>query len=125
MRISLPMLPFLCLSLGLFWVRAGSIIRAELLFLFAISFLISLMRVSVSMAIQHAPRIHIVAEYLIPKFIEASQFRTSFIVRLLSPSYDGNSHLDLLPLYIILALGGLYILWELKNSQRKSSNPTS
>jgi hypothetical protein len=77
------------------------------------------------MAIQHAPRIHIVAEYLIPKFIEASQFRTSFIVRLLFPSNDGNSHLDLLPLYIILALGGLYILWELKNSQRKSSNPTS
>jgi hypothetical protein len=125
MRISLPMLPFLCLSLGLFWLRAGSIIRAELLFLFAISFLISLMSVSVSMVIQHAPRIHIVAEYLIPKFIEASQFRTSLIVRLLSPSYDGNTPLDLLPLYIILALGGLYILWELKNSQRKSSNPTS
>jgi len=83
------------------------------------------MSVSVSMMIQHAPRIHIVDEYLIPKFIEASQFRPSLIVRLLSPSYDGNSHLDLLPLYIILALGGLYILWELKNSQRKSSNPTS
>jgi hypothetical protein len=77
------------------------------------------------MVIQHAPRIHIVGEYLIPKFIEASQFRPSLIVRLLSLSYDGNSHLDLLPLYIILALGGLYILWELKNSQRKSSNPTS
>ncbi len=121
-----PILPFICLPLAFLWTKAGKKLKLGLLIFFAISFLISLMSVSVSMQIGYSwHRTHLVTEYIIPKFIEASQLKTSLIVRLISPSYIGNSHLDLLPLYIVLALGGLYILWELKNFQRKSSNPTS
>ena len=79
----------------------------------------SLISVSVSMMGVEGAKIKIVIDYLIPKFFEANQLKTSLIMRLISPSHNGNSHLDLLPLYIVLALGGSYILWELNKAGRK------
>jgi len=68
-------------------------------------------------------KVKIVIDYLIPKFFEADQLKTSLILRLLFPSHNVNSHLDLLPLYIVLALGGGYILWELNRpGERKWIN---
>jgi hypothetical protein len=113
-RLITPILPFLCLSLALLWRSAVRVLRIVIMFLAWISFLISLMSVSVSMFIQEDSNINIVAEYIIPKFLEANRLNTSVIVRLISPSYDGSSHLHLLPLYIVLAAGFVYIVWERK-----------
>lgn len=112
-RLLTPILPFLCLSLGFLWARSGRILKAAMLFLFTISFLISLMSVSVSMFIRGASLKLIIPEYLLPKFLEAAQLKISILVRLILPSYDGSSHIHLMPLYIILAIGFLYILYEI------------
>lgn len=112
-RFLTPILPFVCLSLALLWAKSGNILKSGLFLLFAVSFLISLMSVSVSMVVPYVPKVHILAEEIIPKFFEASHLKTSLIVRLIAPSYDGRSHMNLVPFYLILAVGFIYILWEL------------
>jgi len=112
-RLITPMLPFLCLSLAFLWGKAGRVLKAIMLLFSAISFVISLMSVSVSMFIQNPSKIHLVSKYIVPKFLEAGHLKTSLIVRLIAPSFDGTSHMHLLPFYIILTVGFIYILWEL------------
>lgn len=118
-RYLTPMLPFLCLSLAFLWSQAGKKLKLVLLLFFAISFFISLMSVSVSMTEDIGSEINALADYLIPEFFEANQFKVSFLFRLVSSSYDGSSHIHLIPLYIILAISFLYILWEIYKYDRK------
>jgi len=69
-------------------------------------------------------KVKIVIDYLIPKFFEADQLKTSLILRLLFPSHNVNSHLDLLPLYIVLALGGgLYTMGVKQAGRKKVDKP--
>ena len=112
-RYLTPMLPFLCISLAFLWAQAGKKLKLVLLLFFAISFFISLMSVSVSMTKDIGSEINAVTDYLIPEFLAANQLSVSFLFRLISPSFDGTSHLHILPLCIILAIGFIYILWEL------------
>ncbi len=114
-----PILPFVCLSLALLWTKAGNVLKSGLLLFFGISFLISLMSVSVSMLKAPPSNVHIVTQYLVHKFLEASHLKTSFLIRLVSPSLDG---MHVLPLLTVLAMGGLYILWELRRVDRDSSS---
>jgi len=119
-RFLTPILPFVCLSLGILWSRAGKYLRAGMLVFFVISFFISLASVSVSMMGVRTPKTNIVLDYLIPNFLDANKLKTSFVVRSISYSLNGNSHADLIPLYIILVLGLGYILWELKREYSKN-----
>ncbi len=94
------MLPFLCVSLAFLWAQAGKKLKLVLLLFFAISFFISLMSVSVSMIKDIGSEINAVTDYLIPEFFTANQLSVSYLFRLISPSFDGTSHLHILPLYI-------------------------
>jgi hypothetical protein len=118
-RYLTPMLPFLCLSLALLWENVGRVFKIVLVFLFGISFLISLMCVSVSMFILRDVNGNIISEYIFPKFLEAQNLKTSMILRFISHSLDGSSHWHLLPLYIILVTGFIYVLWEIHRSKNK------
>lgn len=121
-RFLTPILPFLCLSLAFLWSKASRYLKAGLLLFFALSFFLSLASVSVSMVLGIKTKINFVIDHIIPNFIEANNLTTSFIVRSISPSSNGNSHIDLLPLYIVLAVGGIYILWELETFRRKNKD---
>ena len=91
---------------------------------FGASFLISLASVSTSMTYDVASNLNAVTDFVIPKFYNADHFKTSLLLRLVSPSFKGNTHLDILPLYIIIVSGVSYILWELKKARKEGSfNP--
>ncbi|GJM14730.1 MAG: hypothetical protein DHS20C13_00570 [Thermodesulfobacteriota bacterium] len=124
-RFLTPMLPFLCISLAFLWAQAGKKFKLVLFVFFVISFLISLMSVSVSMIKDIGSEINPITEYLIPEFFTANQLDVSFLFRLTSPSFDGTSHLHILPLYLILAIGFIYILWELYEYSNSDVNSTS
>lgn len=123
-RYLTPVLPFLCLSLALLWANCSRISKGILLVFFVVSFLISLASVSASMTYELAPGLNAVMDFAIPKFYNAEQLNTSLVLRLVFPSFKGNSHLDILPLYIIIVSGVSYIFWELKSARKEGSlNP--
>jgi len=121
-RFLTPILPFVSLSLGILWSKAGKYLRVAILVFFVISFFISLASVSVSMMGVRTPKTNIVLDYLIPNFLDANKLKTSFVVRSISYSLNGDTQADLIPLYIILVLGLGYILWELKREDSKNIN---
>lgn len=120
-RFLTPILPFICLSLAMLWSYAGKYLKIGLIFLFIVSFFISLMSVSVSMMPLGNSKPNIVLEYLLPQFLEATKLKTSLLVRMISQSYQGSSQIHLFPLYIMLVLGFIYILWQLKKYRNKAT----
>ena len=120
-RFLTPMLPFLCLPLAVLWSRSGKIFKAVLLALFTLSFLISLMSVSVSMTIGDISEMNMVAEFLIPRFLAGHIQKVSLPVKLIFPSpvVEGyNGQLALIPLYVIIAACLIYIFIQLKKADR-------
>jgi hypothetical protein len=116
-RFLTPALPFLCLPLAMLWTGAGKYARALLLVLFTLSFLISLVCVSVSMTHALDWNKNLLTEYLIPGFIAGDKLRISLLVRWLVPNslregFTGQT--ALLPLYAVLLLCGGYIVWRLR-----------
>lgn len=122
-RYLVPMLPFLCLPLSLLWEHAGRILRGALLALFVPSFLISLVCVAISMTRQFEPREHALMDHLIPAFVKGELYQLSYFVWLLvpdslRPGFSGQ--LSLVPLYAVLAAGGIYIALTLRKAGRTS-----
>ena len=116
-----PMLPFLCLPLAVLWSKSGKIFKVVLLTLYALSFLISLMCVSVSMIEKHTSEMNMVAEFLIPKFISGHIHPILLPIMLIYPEsgiYATYRHLALIPLYILIAAFLIYIFSQLKKVDR-------
>ena len=111
-RFMTPMLPFLCPPLAVMWAGAGRKLRAGLLGLFALSFLISLACVSFSMTKEYDRNVNILTEYIIPGFMEGDMFQVSVFKVFLADSLRvySTGHTALFPLYAVLALGGAYIV---------------
>ncbi len=111
-RYLTPMLPFLCLPLAVMWSGAGKRFRAVLLGLFSISFLISLASVSFSMTKEISRDINILTGYIIPGFLEGERFQINafrvFLPDSLKPFLKGQT--ALMPLYVVLAMCGAYIV---------------
>jgi len=85
-----------------------------LLFFFLISFFISLTSVAISMTLGIKSRMHYVIDYLIPRFLEGMEFKTSYIIKMMHPDMNGSGHLELVPLYITIGLAGAYIIWQIR-----------
>lgn len=120
-RYLTPMLPFLCLPLAVLWSESGNRFKAVLLALFALSFLISLMSVSVSMMEGGFTEVNMVTQYLISRFFAGDINQLSIQVKLifLGPAGEGyTGQLVLIPLYIIIAACLAYILGLLKKADR-------
>jgi len=120
-RYLTPMLPFLCLPLAVLWSRSRKQFKAVLLTLLALSFLISLMCVSVSMTIGDISEMNMVAEFLLPRFIAGHIQMVSLPVKLIFPEsviYGYYRHLALIPLYILIAAFLIYIFSQLKKADR-------
>jgi len=115
-RFLIPILPFLSLSIALLWSKAGRYLKIMLIVLFVISFLISLVSVSISMLDLEGYNINLFAYHRFPKFLEMTNYKISYLVRLILPSFNGSSQLHLMPLYIILAVGLSYIIWLLNKT---------
>lgn len=129
-RYLIPILPFLCLPISLFYFQSGRKVKAVLVALFIVSFVISLMSVSVSMYHQNASVAllggkpdtgNIITAYLIPGFIEGRDFQFSlynFSLFSLKDILNKNlsSHIILIPLYLIYLCFGTYIFWALMRS---------
>lgn len=116
-RYLTPMLPFLCLPLAVLWGGTGRNLRLLMVVLFAVSFLISLFSVSVSMTLQYRHENNIITNFLIPEFLEAKRYQISLPVRMLispftSESYKG--HVVLFPLFAIMTAFGSYIIYRLR-----------
>ncbi len=122
-RYLTPMLPFLCLPLSLLWAGSGKILRAVLLALLAVSMLISLMSVSVSMLHGQSASGNIVTTYLVPEFFHGRipWFSLPVILIFSNPVVKGyNGQLALIPLYFIIAACVLYIFGELRKNDQAS-----
>jgi len=74
------------------------------------------------MTLRIGGQINYVTQALIPKFIEGNQFNVSYIVRLVFPSLNGDSHMDLIPLYVIQILGLFYIISQIMKVRAESSD---
>ena len=111
-RFLTPMLPFLCPPLAVMWAGAGRRLRAGMLGLFALSFLISLACVSFTMTKEYDRNVNILTEYIIPGFLEGDLRQVSAFKVFLADSLRVYSagHAALIPLYAVLALGGAYIV---------------
>lgn len=119
----MPILTFLSLSIALLWSQAGRYLKIVLMIFFVISLLISLVSVSISMLDLEGYNINLFTYQRFPKFFEIADYRISYLVRIVLPSFDGSSHLHLTPLYIILTVGLGYIIWLLnKTGQRRSGS---
>ena len=116
-RYITPILPFVCLPIARLWTQADSRINKALFGLFSLSFLISLICVSVTMA---SPNKYAnpLFDFLIPKFLKG---RIRTILNLFSNMHLGL--LTLLPLLLIQGLGILYIVRILKNSKLNKTLP--
>lgn len=118
-RFLTPMLPFLCLPLAVVWAGAGKSLRAVLLALFTVSFLISLVCVSVSMTDPYDRNKNILTEYLIPGFIAGDKLQISTLVRMVLPAslrqgFTGQT--ALIPVYAVLLLCGAYIVRQVRRA---------
>jgi hypothetical protein len=118
-RFLTPALPFLCLPFAVLWAGAGKRLRAILLVLFTLSFLISLVCVSVSMTDVFDYNKNILAEYLIPGFAGGNRLQVSPLVRALVPAslkegFAGQTALA--PLYAVLFICGGYIVRQLRKA---------
>jgi len=60
-------------------------------------------------------RMHYVVEYLIPRFLEGMEFKTSYLLQMIHPDINGSGHLELVPLYVTIGLAGTYIIWQIRN----------
>lgn len=122
-RYLTPMLPFLCLPLSLLWTDSGKILRPVLVVLLAVSMLISLMSVAVSMTKGRLSDLNIVVDYLVPEFIHGRITQLSLPVKLIfpDPAVAGyNGQVALIPLYIIITACLFYIFRELRKDDRVS-----
>ena len=118
-RFLTPMLPFLCLPLAVLWAGAGKRLRAVLLALFTVSFLISLVCVSVSMTDPYDRNKNILTEYLIPGFAAGDKLQISMLVREVVPASlreAFNGQAALIPLYAVLLLCGAYIVRQVRRA---------
>ncbi len=138
-RYLIPMLPFLCLPISLFFFRSGMKVKAVLLALFLVSFLISLMSVSVSMFHANASVSllnikpdsgNVITSYLIPRFIEGHGFQFSLFDYSLS-SFKGlldkdlHGQIILIPLYVVYLCFGAYVFWQIQKTKCKFSDRRS
>ncbi|MEJ2263557.1 MAG: hypothetical protein P8X95_08925, partial [Anaerolineales bacterium] len=96
-----PMLPFLCLPLGILWTRFHDRFKPVLLGLFFLSFLVSFVSAAVDMA-SHPQYRYPLFDYLIPGFLKGDILRPPFVGGL-------QGHAALIPLFVIWALGFLYV----------------
>jgi len=112
-----PMLPFVCLPIAQLWTRAGSRFKTALLALFGLSFIISLICVSVTMASTNSYA-NPLFDFLIPKFL-AGRIRS--FVNLYPKTHWGL--LTLLPLLLIQGLGIRYIVRIFKNTNLNKPDP--
>jgi hypothetical protein len=108
-RYITPMLAFVCLPIARLWTTAGSRCKTALLALFGLSFIISLICVSVTMA-SPSNFGNPLFDYLVPNFVKG-QVRT--MLNLFFNQQLGL--LTLVPLLVIQGLGVLYISRMLKN----------
>lgn len=115
-RYLTPILPFLSLSLALLWPRTGRSLKIILIFLFLLSLIISFVGVSTSMLDLEGYNYNLSTYYEFPKFFEMTNYKISYITRLISPSFNGSSHFHLLPIYLILIAGFSYIIWLLNKA---------
>jgi len=120
-RFIIPMLPFICLPFALLWTGAGAWLKRGLAFLFMLSFFISLISASV-----RPPGVregqNVVLEMLIPGFFDGDITQV-IILRLFIGTADRCSPdmlLTLVPLFVVLILGGLYI-WKLLGQEKLSA----
>jgi len=117
-RHLVPIIPFLCLPLALLWSSARKWLKYVLSAGFALSFLIMLMAASVRM-IGPEMSYNAVFDVLIPRFLEGKIpqviFLRVYIGLLETPRPE--MLLTLVPLFIVLLLGGLYI-WKLLRQER-------
>jgi hypothetical protein len=95
-----PMLPFLCLPLGILWSRVHATFKPVLLGLLFLSFLVSFISAAVDMA-SHPQYRYPLFDYLIPGFLKGDILRPPFVGGL-------QGHAVLIPLFVIWALGFLY-----------------
>lgn len=120
-RFLTPAIPFLCLPLPVMWAGAGKNTRAVLLVLLAVSILVSLMCVSFNMTYDFDPRKNVLADVIIPGFVEGKNFQISPILRTLMPASlagEGGGQTALLPLYAVFFLSGVYVLRQLRKQNR-------
>lgn len=118
-RYLTPMLPFLCLPMAVLWAASGRAVRGALLTLFAVSFAVSLVCVSVSMTLPPAWPGNMFTDVLYPRFALGEGFKLSFpaswlLSHVLDPAKSG--HLALLPLLAVLALSAAYIIREIRSA---------
>jgi len=110
-RYITPILPFLCLSYSILWTNVRMRYRLGLMFLFLLSFCISLVCVSVHMM---SPDYFLnpLFDYLIPSFKEGSFTGI--------PQFIGfKGHISLIPLLLVWILGGFYLINLLINENKK------
>ncbi len=96
-----PTLAFLCLPLGILWSRTHKTFKPVLLGLLVLSFQIAFVSAAVDMASPSNFR-EPLFDYLIPAFLEGNILRPPFIRGL-------HGHMILRPLFLIWALGYLYV----------------
>jgi hypothetical protein len=134
-RYLIPILPFLCLPISLLLTRSETKVKAVIVVLFAVSLVISLMSVSVSMFHKNASVAllngtpdtgNIITAYLLPRFIEGHNFQISLsnysyfsLKDLLNKDIHGQ--IMLIPLYLIYLCFGAYIVWEIRQSNEGHS----
>ena len=116
-RYITPILSFMCLPLGVLWSGAGRTLKRVMLSLFALSFVISIMCVAVTMSEPNVTS-NMFTEYIFPLFIKGEEFRLSLFLR----SFKVGGHIMLLPLLILLAVSGDYLLHLCKRSQSQGAN---
>ena len=109
-RHIVPMLPFICLPFALLWTRAGAWLKWGLVSLFTLSFFISLISISV-----RTPGLveghNVLFEAFIPRFFEGNIPQVNILrvyIGLLEMS-GPEMLLTLIPLFLALILGALYI----------------
>jgi len=109
-RHLVPIIPFLCLPLALLWSGARAWLKYTLSGLFIVSFLITLMATSVRMVGPKA-NYNAVFDILIPKFFEGNIPQVIFLRVYVGYFNMGGPQmlLTLIPLFLVLIIGGLYI----------------
>lgn len=121
-RHLVPILPFICLPLALLWTRAGAFLRWGLLLLFIASFSISL--ISASVQLQNQPEgINMILRSLMPRFFDGDISQVILSKPYIEIMNIGGPTmlLTLIPLFLVLLLGGLYIRKLLRQEKLSGS----
>lgn len=121
-RHLVPILPFICLPFALLWTKAGPWLKRGLAALFVVSFFTSLVSASVQI-ITLTEGSNMLTSVLIPRFFEGeiNQVLLSIPFIVFMKMSGPKILLTLVPLFLVLLLGGLYIRKLLRREELSES----